>query len=162
VSRIVLGSWSATQSGASSVGPSGTRWRHKSGRLVSGAEGKLWHLWAPTLIGYPAHGEPDPGYVVSLKPPLKRDGAGRRSGSKPPFHEAAHGAGRNERAERRWKLLGNEGSGAAREAEHDTTGGIAFSPLYIRGITLPCKGSVAVLQHSPLFTEHPPKPQLTL
>ena len=57
-----------------------------------------------------------------------------------------------EGSERRWNLHTLKVPALHREAERDTTGNLAVSPSYIRGLGSWCKGSVAARQHSILFT----------
>jgi hypothetical protein len=67
-----------------------------------------------------------------------------------------------EGSEKRWNLRERKVPALHREAERDTTGILAVSPSYIRGLRPTCKGGVAARQHSALIRVKTLKRQLTL
>jgi len=124
--RIFCGLWSAIQSGASSVGPSGTRWRHKMPPLF-GADGKGWApKRSPKITAVPALGTDYRGRVAALNRPWNWSGLGpdaARARNRPTL-SAARCAGFAVELENAG-ILELEVSDAAREAERDTTESIS-------------------------------------
>ena len=152
--RSFRGSWSATQSGASSVGPS----EHVGGKKVP-----------PCLFAESPGAAPKRPPAIACRPLRGPDN--RLSRIKPSLEQKSNLGPHAARAGNRLSLSAarSAGSGGAgntqespfvevpaqrREAERDTTGKLAVSTVYIRGSGVACKGSVAGRQHSPLFAVH--------
>ena len=123
--RLSRGSWSATQSGASSVGPS----EHVGGKIDRRvfAEGPARRQSArrPSHIG-PLFSPDKPSCRVLNRPWGKKvPGIGRRSGSKPPLlvNRAQRWLGRG--AGKTQESSASKVPALHREAERDTTGSIS-------------------------------------
>ena len=140
--RSFRGSWSATQSGASSVGPS----EHvggKSYRLVSSLKARRGDSHSPAFA-YRTVLDPDNRFCrVSNRPwSRKIPGTGRRSGSKPPLLVSRAQRWPWRDRERRWPLRLRRFRRCTGRLNAAQPGILAVSPSYIRGLAPPCKGSI--------------------
>ena len=162
--RSALGYWSATQSGASSVGPS----EHVGGKIDRRVYSLKARRSAFALAGH-SHigpfGGPDNQFCRVLNRPWSKivpcnsvPGIGRRSGSKPPLRvsRAQRWLGRD-RERRRSLRLGRFRRCTGR-LNATQPGVLAVSTSYIRGLPARCKGAsrgVATRQHLSLFALGP-------
>ncbi len=150
--RSFRGSWSATQSGASSVGPS----EHVGGKKLPPclfAAGPNAAPKRPPAIAYRTFYGPDNRFCRVLNRPWGESvpGTGRRSGSKPPLLVSRAQRWLWRDREGRRNLLLRRFRRCTGRLNATQPGVLAVSPPYIRGLGPACKGSVAARQHSHLF-----------
>jgi hypothetical protein len=140
--RSFRGSWSATQSGVSSVGPSehvGGKWHRRIFCCSPGAAPKRL-----PAIAYRTDLGPDNQFCrVSSRPWRKIPGTGRRSGSKPPLHFGRARRWPWRKRERRRSLRLRRFRRCTGRLNATQPGVLAVSTPYIRGLGAPCKGSIS-------------------
>ena len=146
--RSFRGSWSATQSGASSVGPS----EHVGGKQIPPSifsmslrqkPRRSTKKCAPAIAYRTDPGPNNQFHRISNRPwSRKIPGTGRRSGSKPPLRVSRALRWPWRDRERRWFLQVRRIRRCTGRLNATQPGVLAFSPSYIRGLAPPCKGSI--------------------